>query len=157
MGAEQRLRELGIELRTPPASPDKPYLRTKQSGRLVFGSGNTSIDREQNKVFTGRFGEDLGLEDAAPLARLALLNCLAALRADLGSLDRIASVVKMNGYVTSAPDFVSQANVIDHASSLLLEVFADRGRHARAAIGVAQLPGGAAVEIELIVEVDGEE
>lgn len=157
MGAEQRLRDLGIKLKPPPAGPEKPYLRTQRSGRLVFGSGNTSIDREKNQVHTGRFGADLKLEDAAPFARLALLNCLAALRADLRSLDRITSVVKMNGYVTSAPEFIDQASVIDHASALLLDVFGERGRHARAAIGVAQLPGGAAVEIELIVEVASEE
>ncbi|MEX2502107.1 MAG: RidA family protein, partial [Trueperaceae bacterium] len=146
-------RELGIDLKTPPASPDKPYLPTQRSGRLLFGSGNTSIDRDRDAVHGGRFGHDLATQDAEPLTRLALLNALAAMRAELGSLDRIATVVKMNGYVTSTPDFTDQAKVIDPASRLLLDLFGERGRHARAAIGVTQLPRGAAVEIELIVEV----
>lgn len=155
MSAEARLTELGIELSPPPKDPNKPYLTSQRSGRLVYGSGNTSIDRASDRVRTGRFGADLNVSDAPPFTRLALLNCLAALRNDLGSLDRIAQVVKMHGYVTSTSAFTGQADVIHPASHLLLELFGERGQHARTAIGVAQLPRGAAVEIELIVEADG--
>jgi enamine deaminase RidA (YjgF/YER057c/UK114 family) len=151
---EQRLADLGHPLPELPPPTDKPYLPLVQIGDIVYGSGNTSVDRQSGRVYGGRVGADVGIEDAQAYARLATLNALAALRAHLGSLDRVHRIVRVTGYVTSAESFTGQAEVINAASRLLLEAFGDRGRHARSAIGVAQLPGGAAVEVELLVEAE---
>lgn len=154
MTPERRLEELGYPLRPPPPGPDKPYEPLVQVGRIVYGSGNTSMDRHEGRVHAGKVGADVDVEQAAEYARIAMVNALAAFAAHLGSLDRIRRFVRLTGYVNSAPDFTKQADVVHGASRLLLDVFGERGRHARSAIGVAQLPGGAAVEVEAIVEVD---
>ena len=154
MTPEQRLTDLGHALPEVPPAVGKPYLPLVQIGRIVYGSGNTSMDRMSGHVYAGRVGADVGMADAQAYARLATLNALAALRAHLGSLDHVHRIVRVTGYVNSADTFTDQAEVINAASKLLLEAFGKRGQHARSAIGVAQLPGGAAVEIELLVEVD---
>lgn len=155
MSPETRIEELGYQLRSPapPANP-KPYEPLVQTGSIVYGSGNTSMDRETGEVFAGRLGADTDVEQGQEYARRALVNALSAMKAYLGDLSRVRRVVRLTGFVNSAPDFIRQADVMNAASEMLLESFGERGRHARSALGVAQLPGGAAVEIELIVEVD---
>src|SRR5690606_16424497 len=125
-------------------------------GNIVYGSGNTSMDRHAGVVFAGRVGSEneIDLEAARERARIATLNALAGLKAHLGELSRIRRFVRLTGYVNSSDDFTQQADVINAASELLLAAFGDKGRHARSALGVAQLPGGASVEVEVIVEVE---
>jgi len=104
-------------------------------------------------MMKGKLGRDLSVEQGQEAARVALLNILAAVRSSAGTLDAIKRIVKLNGWVASAEGFVSQPQVVNGASLLLEEIFGDAGKHARAAIGVAELPSGAPVELELIVEV----
>lgn len=156
MNPERKLEELGYLLRLPPTQPARPYDPLVQVGRIVYGSGNTSMDRVAGKVYAGKVGADVDVDTAQEYARIAMLNALAAFKAHLGDLGSIERFIRLTGYVNSAPDFTRQADVINGASELLRAVFGDKGRHARSAIGVAQLPGGAAVEVEAIIEVASE-
>jgi enamine deaminase RidA (YjgF/YER057c/UK114 family) len=148
---EARLVELCIRLPSPP-KPIGSYLPAVQVGDLLFLSGTTCYT-EGGLLHRGRVGSDLTLEQGQAAARQTALNLLAILRASLSDLGRVAQVVKLNGYVNSAPDFDQQPAVINGASDLLVEIFGERGRHARASIGVSDLPGHIPVEIELIVQV----
>ncbi|MFN2581960.1 MAG: RidA family protein [Candidatus Dormibacteria bacterium] len=148
MSATSRLRELGITL-PEPSTPAASYVMSKRSHDLLFLSGH--IARRDGKVVLGRFGEDLEREDGYALARLVAIDLLASASAALGSPDRIASVVKVTGFVSSAPAFFDQPFVVNGASELLVEVLGDKGKHARSAVGVAALPLGAALEIEAVV------
>lgn len=150
MTAESRLRELGVALPEPPA-PAGLYAPVKQSGSLLFVSGQLPlIDGRLPK--TGLVGDLVTAEEAQDLARQCAINALTLVRAHLGSLDRVAQVVRVGGFVASAAGFVDQPKVINGASQLLLDVFGEEGRHARAAVGVAQLPLGAPVEVEFLFE-----
>lgn len=140
---EQRLAELGIELPHPPA-PVANYLATKRSGNLLFVSARKSD-------LLGAVGSDVDEPMAKEAARQTMITLLAIIKADIGELDRISSIVKVNGYVRCAPDFIRQPLVIDGASDLLIEVFGEVGRHARTATGT-QPPFGASVQLEIIVE-----
>lgn len=152
MSIEQRIAELGIEL--PEASaPVANYVMTRQAGSLLFVSGH--LCKRDGAVVTGRLGESIASEDGYALARATMVDILASVRSALGSLDRVTAVVKVTGYVTSGATFTEQPLVINGASDLLVEVFGDElGRHARAAVGVVQLPLGAAVELEAIFDVE---
>ncbi|MBX3142257.1 MAG: RidA family protein [Trueperaceae bacterium] len=154
MNPESKLAELGYPVRLPPPAPPRPYEPLVQIGSIVYGSGNTSIDRHAGKVFAGQVGGDVDVAQAREYARVAMINALAGLKAHLGELSRVKRFVRVTGYVNSHPEFTQQADVMNAASDLLVAAFGDAGRHARSAIGVAQLPGGAAVEVEVIVEVD---
>ncbi|MGE5596001.1 MAG: RidA family protein [Hyphomicrobiales bacterium] len=150
MSAEARLRELGIALPEPPA-PAGLYAPTTRSGALVYVSGQ--IPLVGGKVArTGKLGEDVSIEEAQELARICAINALALVRQRLGSLDNVAQAVRVGGYVASAPGFTQQPQVINGASQLLLDVFGEAGRHARVAIGVAELPLGVPVEVEFLFE-----
>ena len=140
---EDRLRELGLAL--PPAkTPVANYLDTKRSGELLFVSGRVSQRR-------GEVGTELTVEEAKTAARDAMLDLLAIIKQDLGDLDRIVSVEQVRGFVRSAPTFTEQPRVIDGASELLIALYGDAGRHARTATGAAQLPFGAAVQLDMVV------
>lgn len=154
MSIEQRLTELGLEVPVlpPPAASYVPAVRT---GNLVFASGQTPTVAGR-LVIAGKLGADVTVEQGQEAARLAALNCLAEVRGLLGSLDMVTRVVKLTGYVASAAGFGDQPAVINGASRLMEDVFGPAGRHARAALGVAELPAGAPVEIELVVEVRGD-
>jgi enamine deaminase RidA (YjgF/YER057c/UK114 family) len=154
MSFEQRLTELGLEVPVlpPPAASYVPAVRT---GNLVFASGQTPTVAGR-LVIAGKLGADVTVEQGQEAARLAALNCLAEVRGLLGSLDMVTRVVKLTGYVASAAGFGDQPAVINGASRLMEDVFGPAGRHARAALGVAELPAGAPVEIELVVEVRGD-
>lgn len=149
--AEGRLRELGIEL-PPPPKPVASYVPAVQVGTLLFMSGNGPLRAGQPAV-QGRLGETLTVEQGMEAARLTMLNLLSTLRDTLGSLDRVERIVKLLAFVNSAPDFTQQPTVINGASELLVQIFGERGRHARSAIGTSVLPFGIPVEIEMIVEV----
>ena len=148
---EARLAELGITLPEAP-SPVANYVNGVRTGNLIFlaGKGPRGADGTELR---GKVGEDVTIEEAYQGARLTAINQLAVLKAMLGDLDRVVRIVKVLGMVNSAPDFVEQPSVINGFSDLMVEVFGDRGRHARAAVGMASLPRGQAVEIEMVVEV----
>jgi enamine deaminase RidA (YjgF/YER057c/UK114 family) len=148
---EDRLHELGIEL-TEVFPPAGKYVGAVRTGSLVFLSGAGPI-RPDGTFVTGKVGRDVDLDAAKEAARLTGLQLLAILRAELGSLDRVARVVKTLGMVNCAPGFNRTPAVIDGCSELLIDVFGDAGRGARSAVGMAELPFDIAVEIELVVEV----
>jgi enamine deaminase RidA (YjgF/YER057c/UK114 family) len=150
---EARLAELGYPVNLPPRGPRRPYEPLAQVGNIVYGSGNTSMDRHTGTVYSGQVGTEVDLDEARVRARSAMINALAGLKAHLGELARVKRFVRVTGYVNSAAGFTQQADVMNAASELLVEAFGESGRHARSAIGVAQLPGGASVEVEVIVEV----
>ena len=148
---EHRLAALGLKLPTvtPPLAAYVPAVR---SGGFVYTAGQLPVVEGQ-LLATGKVGAEVGAHEAAALARTCALNALAAAVSVTGSLSAIRRIVKVTGFVASAPDFTGQAQVVNGASELLLEVFGDAGRHARSAVGTAVLPLDAPVEIELIAEV----
>lgn len=148
----ERLRELGVELPAVPA-PAAAYIPARRTGSLVFTAGQLPFV-DGALAGTGKVGADVAVDEAYGLARTCALNALAAVD-ELVGLDAIAGVVKVVGFVASAPGFTGQPAVVNGASDLLGEVFGDAGRHARSAVGVAELPLGAPVEVELVVEVAG--
>lgn len=152
MTPEQRLAELGIEL-PPVAAPVAAYVPALRSGSYVYTSGQLPLVGGQLEA-TGKVGAEVGAEQAKQLAATCALNALAAIREEVGSLTAVRSVVKVVGFVASAPDFTGQPEVINGASELLGSVFGVAGRHARSAVGVAVLPRNAPVEVEVIVEVE---
>lgn len=140
---EGRLKQLGLSL-PPPKTPVANYLGTKQSGDLLFVSGRVSAQR-------GEVGSAVSLAEGRIAARDALLDLLAIIKADIGDLDLIVSVEKLQGFVRSATTFTAQPEIIDGASDLLVHLFGDAGRHARTATGVIQLPFGASVQLDLVL------
>jgi enamine deaminase RidA (YjgF/YER057c/UK114 family) len=150
--AEERLAELGLTLPTdtPPLAAYVPAVRT---GNLVFTSGQLPrIDGEL--THTGKVGDGVTPEEAKEAAKACALNAIAALKGEIGDLAKVRRIVKVVGFVASAPDFTGQPGVINGASELLGTVFGDAGGHARSAVGVAALPLDVPVEVEMIVEVD---
>ncbi len=151
MGAEARLEELGIDLPQVP-KPVANYVRSVRVGNLLFLAGH-GTQKDGKMTFIGKVGRDLTVEEGAQAARLVGLNLLASTHEALGSLDRVKRIVKVLGMVNSADGFGDQPKVMNGFSDLMVEVFGDAGRHARSAVGMAELPFGIAVEIEMIVEV----
>jgi len=151
MSAESRLKELGIEV-PEPVAPVASYVPAVQSGNQLWISGQ--VTKKGDKfLHNGKLGADVTIEQGQEAARQSALNALAAARKALGSLDRVARVVKVVGYVASAPGFTDQPKVVNGASDLLVQVFGESGRHARSAVGVSELPLGVCVEIEMVLEV----
>lgn len=148
---EKRLEELGVVLPAAPAAAAN-YVPAVVSGSMLYVSGQLPIGPE-GLTAKGMLGADVSVEDAREAAKLCAINVLAQAKAALGSLDRIARIVKLTGFVASAPGFLDQPKVVNGASDFLVEALGDKGRHARSAIGVAGLPLGAAVEIEAIIEI----
>ena len=153
MKPEEKLQAMGLTL-PPPARPVAAYVPVVQSGSHLYVSGQLPI-RDGQLTDRGRVGSDLSVEQAYQAARTCALNGLAAIKAHVGDLGRVVRVVKVTGFVAGAPGFVEQPKVVNGASELLVELFGERGRHARSSVGVAELPLGAPVEIELLVEVAG--
>ncbi len=149
---EARLEKLGIELPTPPA-PVANYVRAVRTGNLVFLAGHGPLEPGGGYV-SGKIPTDLTVEQGYRAARLTAIALLASLKAEIGDLSRVRRIVRVEGMVNSTPDFTDQPKVINGCSDLLVEVFGERGRHARAAVGMASLPIGIAVEIMMVVEVD---
>ncbi len=149
---EARLAELGLEIPSP-AAPVANYVPFVISGKDLFISGQVSMAAEG--LINGKVGADLSVEQGAAAAKACAINLIAQMKAALGGdLNRVKRIVKLTGFVNCTPDFTDQPKVINGASDLMVAVFGDAGRHARAAVGAPSLPLGAAVEIDAIVEID---
>lgn len=148
----KQLDELGIALPQPNA-PVANYVPSVRSGSLLFISGQ--ISNAGADIIRGKLGSELSVEQGAAAARLCAINLIAQMSAALGGdLERVKRIVKLGGFVNCTPDFVDQPKVLNGASDLMVAVFGDAGRHARAAVGAPSLPLGAAVEVDAIVEID---
>lgn len=151
MSYENKLKELGLTLPAPP-KPVANYVPVVRVGDLLFLSG-VLPSRDGQLIMTGKLGQALSIEQGMEAARVAVLNALAIIRSEVGSLDRVKRIVKMVGHIASASGFADQPQVLNGASDLLVAVFGEAGRHARVAVGAAELPRQAPVEIELIVQI----
>lgn len=148
---DKKLEELGIELPMP-AAPIANYVGFVRTGRLLFVSGQLCLAGGQLAA-KGKLGGQVTIEEGQFAARACAINVLAQVRAALGDLDKVVRVVRLGGFINSLPDFVNGPKVMNGASDLMVEVFGDRGRHARTTVGVAALPVNAAVEVEGTFEV----
>ncbi len=146
-----RIASLGLTLPEVPA-PIAAYVNCVRSGNLLFLSGGLPIDGERKII--GKLPTDVSIEEGYEAARISILNRLAVVRAEIGSLDKVKRIVTLNGFVASEPDFYAHPQVINGASELLVEIFGEKGKHSRTALGVASLPLNVAVEINLVVEVE---
>ena len=149
---EDVLSSLGITLPSPPPAAGS-YVPVVVSGKLAFVSGQIPVVGTELK-FRGKVGKDLGIESGQEAARLCVINGLAQLKSSLETLDRISRIVKVTGFVNCEPSFTDHPKVINGASDLLVRVFGEKGRHARAAVGVSSLPLDSPVEVEFIAELD---
>jgi enamine deaminase RidA (YjgF/YER057c/UK114 family) len=152
MDAERRLIELGIEL-PPVARPLASYVPVVVSGSMAFVAGQVPL-ADGIPTIVGKVGSEVSLEVAADAARRCALQAVAALRAELGSLDRVRRIVRVGVFVAGADGFTDQPKVANGASDVLAEIFGNEGRHARTTVGVAELPLGVPVEVELLAEVE---
>jgi enamine deaminase RidA (YjgF/YER057c/UK114 family) len=149
---EKKLADMGILLPTP-AAPVANYVPFVRTGRLLVVSGQICLDAEGKLVAKGKLGADVSLEDGIKAAQACAVNMLAQVKAALGDLDKVTRVVRLGGFINSAPTFLDGPKVMNGASDLVVNVFGDRGRHARTTVGVAVLPSDAAVEVEGAFEV----
>lgn len=149
---EHRINELDIQLKSPTPITGANIVRAVRTGNLIFlsGKGPTKAD---GKNITGKVGIDLSTEQGYDAARLVAINQLAILKDEIGDLNKVVQVVKVFGMVNASSDYTKHSQVINGFSDLIVEVFGDRGRHARAAVGMSSLPGNIAVEVDMIVEV----
>ena len=146
----EKLSSLGLSLPAVPV-PVAAYVNCVRSGNLLFLSGGLPIDGERKVI--GKVPDDVSIEEARDGARMIMLNRLAVIRDAIGSLDKVKQIVSLTGFVNSAPDFFGHPQVVNGASELLVELFGEKGKHSRTALGAAALPLNVAVEINLIVEV----
>jgi enamine deaminase RidA (YjgF/YER057c/UK114 family) len=151
--AESKLKELGIELGTV-SSPVANYVNAVRTGNLLFLAGKGPRPNKDGTRAKGKVGRDYNLEQAYEHARSVGLDLLAVMRAELGSLDKVKRVVKVLGMVNAVPEFGDHPKVINGCSDLFVQVFGERGKHARSAVGMGSLPNGIPVEIECIIEVE---
>ncbi len=149
---EERLSELGVVLREP-SLPSANYVRAVRTGNLVFLASHAP-KMPEGGVVTGKVGKDLDLEQAKEAARLCAISMLSSLKAKIGDLNKVKKVVKVHGMVNAVSDFTGHSQVMNGCSDFLVSVFGERGKHARAAVGMGSLPRNIAVEIEMIVEVE---
>jgi enamine deaminase RidA (YjgF/YER057c/UK114 family) len=147
----EKLHSLGLTLPAVPA-PVAAYVNCVRSGNLLFLSGGLPIDGERKII--GKVPSQVSIEEAKQGARMVILNRLAVIREEIGSLDKVKQIVSLNGFVNSDPDFHGHPQVVNGASELLVELFCDKGKHTRTALGAAALPLNVAVEINLVVEVE---
>ncbi len=150
---EDKLNAMGLTVPVPPP-PGGNYIPARRTGNVVFLSGVTP-SRPDGTAFKGKLGRDLTVEEGYAAAQNCALKLLANLKKEIGDLDNVTKVIKLLGMVNSDPDFTQPPAVVNGCSDLLVNVLGDKGRHARSAVGLATLPGGVAVEIEMIVEVAG--
>lgn len=149
---ESRLASLGIALPNPP-TPVANYVPCVRAGNQLVVSGQVCFGPDGKLVAKGRLGDNVSLEDGQRAARACAINLLAQAKAALGDLDKVVRVVRLGGFINSAPGYADGPKVMNGASDLMVEVFGDRGRHARSTVGVAALPADAAVEVEGLFEV----
>jgi enamine deaminase RidA (YjgF/YER057c/UK114 family) len=148
---QDRIEALGHTLPEVPV-PVAAYVNCVRSGNLLFLSGGLPIDGDRKII--GQVPRDVSIEEAQEGARIIILNRLAVVKQEIGSLDKVKQIVALNGFVNSAADFYGHPQVINGASELLIEIFGDKGKHSRTALGAAALPLNVAVEINLVVEVE---
>lgn len=151
MSAENKLKEMGLELPAAP-KPVAAYVPAVKIDGYVYTAGQIPFVNGELK-FKGKLGKDLNEEQGYEAAKTCVLNCLSVIKAQIGSLDKIEQVVKVTGFVNSAPGFSAQPKVVNGASELLGQLFGEKGAHARSAVGVNELPLDAACEVEMIVKV----
>jgi enamine deaminase RidA (YjgF/YER057c/UK114 family) len=149
---EQKLQSLGIILQ-PPRSPVANYVPFVRSGNLLTVSGQVCYAADGSLIAKGKLGAGVSLDQGMAAARGCAINMLAQVKAAIGDLDKVTRVVRLGGFINSAPDFFDGPKVMNGASDLMVEVFGDKGRHARSTVGVASLPSDAAVEVEGLFEV----
>ena len=148
---ESKLKELGIELSNP-SSPVANYVNSVRSGNLLFISGKGPLKNDGNYI-KGKLGYDLTIEQGYEAARITAINLISTVKASVGDLKKVKRVLKVTGMVNAAPNFTDHPKVVNGCSDLIVEVFGDRGKHARSAVGMVSLPSNIAVEIEVVVEV----
>lgn len=148
---EQRLRELGIAL-PEPAAPAANYIPASRAGSLLYVSGQLPTEGGKDR-YAGKLGGEISVEDGQKAARLCAINILAQVKTALGDLDRVVACVRLGGFVNAVPGFCDHPKVVNGASDLMVEVFGEAGRHARAAVGCVSLPRNLAVEVDAIFEV----
>ena len=151
MSISNQLKALGLTLPAVPV-PIAAYVNCVRSGNLLFLSGGLPIDGDTKVI--GKVPTDVSIDEAKEGSRMIILNRLAVIQDEIGSLDKVKQIVALNGFVNSEPDFLGHPQVINGASELLVEIFGDKGKHARTALGAAALPLNVAVEINLIVEIE---
>ncbi len=149
---EKKLHELGVVLMEAPA-PAANYVPFVRTGNLLMVSGQICLDSQGKLVVTGKLGGGVSIEDGQRAARACAINVLAQVKAALGDLDKVLRVVRLGGFINSAPDFTEGPKVMNGASDLMVAAFGEKGKHARSTIGVAVLPRDAAVEVEGMFEV----
>ena len=148
---EEKLKELGIELSTP-SSPVANYVNSVRSGNLLFISGKGPLKNDGNYI-KGKVGSDLTIEQGYEAARITAVNLISTIKASVGDLKKVKRVLKVTGMVNAASNFTDHPKVVNGCSDLIVEVFGDRGKHTRAAVGMGSLPSNIAVEIDMILEV----
>ena len=151
MSILEKITALGLTLPAVP-TPIASYVNCVRTGNLLFLSGGQPIDGDKKVI--GKVPSQISIDEAKEAARMCILNRLAVIRDEIGSLDKVRQIVTLNGFVNSEPDFHGHPQVINGASELLVEIFGDKGKHSRTALGVAALPLDVAVEINLIVEIE---
>jgi enamine deaminase RidA (YjgF/YER057c/UK114 family) len=149
---EKKLKELNIEL-IPPTKPIANYVKAVRTGNLIFLAGHGPTKADGSNI-TGKVGKDLTLEQGIDAARITAVSLLSTLKNEIGDFNKVKRIVKLNGWVNCPSDFTDQPKVINGCSDLLVAVFGEKGKHARAALGANALPMNIAVEIEMIVEVE---
>jgi enamine deaminase RidA (YjgF/YER057c/UK114 family) len=149
---EQKMKEMGLEFPNNPPNPASKIEQYRRTGNIVYLSGHGPSLGGKNQ-YIGKLGQEFTAQQGYDAAKLVMLNLLESLKKCIGDLDKVTQVVKLLGMVNSTPDFTDQPIVINGATELLIALYGDKGRHARSAVGMGQLPGGMAVEIEMIVEV----
>jgi enamine deaminase RidA (YjgF/YER057c/UK114 family) len=149
---ELKLKELGITLSTP-SSPVANYVNTVLTGNLLYISGKGPL-QDNGEYIKGKVGENLTIEEGYNAARVTAINLISTLKASLGDLSRVKRIIRVTGMVNSASDFTEHPSVVNGCSDLLVEVFGERGKHTRAAVGMNSLPSNIAVEIDMIVEIE---
>ena len=148
---EEKIVSLNILLPVPP-KPAGSYIPVTRTGNLVFVSGQIPV-RDGKVEFKGKVPTDVSIDTAQQAAKLCIINVLAQLKAEIGNLDKVSKIVRVSGFVNSASDFYEQPKIINAASDLLFEIFGEKGKHSRIAVGVASLPLNSTVEIDMIAEV----
>ncbi|MBA7560176.1 RidA family protein [Candidatus Atribacteria bacterium 1244-E10-H5-B2] len=151
MKIENKLKELGLSLPEVP-KPVAEYIPAKKIGNLVFSSGQGPV-KDRKFVYVGKVGGEISLEEGYEAAKICALNCLAAIKSVIESLDNIEEIVRIKGYVNSSPDFYRQPEVVNGASELIVKIFGEKGKHTRSALGTSILSGNIPVELEMIVKI----
>jgi enamine deaminase RidA (YjgF/YER057c/UK114 family) len=149
---EEKIKDLGMELPETP-KPVAAYIPALEAGGFIFTAGQVPMVKGELK-YKGKAGKDLSLEEAQKAAEVCALNCLAAVKGVAGSLDAVKRIVKLTVFVNSADGFTEQPKIANGASELMVKIFGEKGKHARSAVGVNELPLNSAVEVEMIVEIE---